>query len=344
MSQEKLIGEFKSYLKKERKRPETIKTYILIVKQFLKVINTQPERINKNDFEKWKDYCINQGWHDNSLTPKYASVKKFITFLVDQETLDEGIEGIAHRRLKAPKMQFDEDDITHLVLQPEQFNKVFELAEQRNPMHYAMFKIMFYCQLRRCEVIGLKISDIKPEIRKLKIRGEIAKGGKRATINISKECLDILDNYINKNLRDNPRYPEDKDILFLREGVPISKTKMWEMHRFYSQKLGFKITPHMWRHTGITEYAKKEKDLEMVRKQARHDNINITKRYINYGKQVYEESYHRVFSNNQEDKKPQPQQPQDTYIANPQEKQKTISEDEYKKYLEWKKQQDSMYQ
>ncbi len=343
--EKQIIEGFKSYLK--HKRPETINTYEMIIKQFLQVINKPVDKINKKDFEKWQEYCTK--FHNNSLTPKYGAVKKFIDYLIDEEILDETMYGIVRRRLKAPKMQLDKDDISHLVLQPKQFDKVFEVSKKNNFMHYALFKTMYWVQARRCEIIGLKINDINFVEKIITFRGEIAKGGKKATVNISQECLDILKEYID-NYRGEARYKEHKDILFLRECVPISRTKIWELHKYYSELLGFRITPHMWRHTGITEYAKVEKDLEVVRRQARHDDINITRRYINYGSKIYEKSYHEKFAKDKpkeeipepqpEIKKPQPK-PQDTYIANPQEPQQVIvSAEEYKKFLEFKKQQE----
>jgi integrase len=252
----------------------------------------------------------------------YGAIKSYITFLVDEAILDEGMEAIARRTLSAPKMQHDEDNISNLVLLPEQFNRVYEVSKNRNFMHYAMFKTMFWGQARRCEVIGLKISDVDFDNFKITYREEIAKGGKKATVNLSKECIDILKEYI-EYYRGIPKKKEFSDILFLREGYPVSRTMIYEIHKEYSQILGFKIHPHMWRHTGITEYAKVEKDSKIVQKQARHDDVNITMRYINYTYEVYEKSYHEKFAKQKPidesttEKKPDKPKPQDTYIANP---------------------------
>ena len=340
---EKELKAFEDYLtKEERKRKETVKSYVLNTKLFLEQINKQPKNINKTDIDKWKKHCSK--YHNNSLTPKYASIKKFINYLVDKEILDDSMESIVRRRLRAPKQQYDEEDISRLVMTPEEYKQVFDQAKKRNPMHYAMFKTMFWGTLRRCEVIGLKISDIDFKNKKLRIREEIAKGGKRATINLAQECLDILEHYI-QNTRDKPKKEKYKDILFLRNGWPLSKTKMWEIHRLYSEKLGFYITSHNWRHTGITEYAKVEKDPKIVQKQARHDDINITMRYINYTSETYEKSYHEKFAK-QIQEKPEPKpikaEPQDNYIAQVPE-QITVEVEDYKKFLEWKRQQDMMY-
>ena len=64
--------------------------------------------------------------------------------------------------------------------------------------------------------------------------------------------------------RDKTKKEKHKTIIFLRNGYLLSKTKMWKIHRIYSEKLGFYITCQNWRQTGITEYAKVEKDPKIV--------------------------------------------------------------------------------
>lgn len=101
---------------------------------------------------------------------------------------------------------------------------------------------------------------------------------------------------------------------------------MWEIHKIYREKLGFYITSHMWRHTGITEYANVEKDVKIVQKQVRHDDVNTTMRYINYSRGVYEKSYKKfeeVFTKNKKETKPEPN-PQE--LLKPDKKSKTNPE------------------
>lgn len=322
---------FSKYLREERKRPNTIESYLRRVGMFLKVINKEPDKITKEDIQKWKEYCT--GYHNNSLTPMYGAVKKYITYLADNEVVADALESVARRRLKAPKLKHDEDNIDKLVLKPEKFKQIFTLSKQSNFMHYALFKTMFWSQARRCEILGLKISDIDFDNRKITFREEIAKGGKRATVNIAQECLDILREYIDK-VRDNPKNEDCSDILFLHNGKPLTRNRIWDIHNVYGEKLGFHITIHQWRHTGITEYAKVEKDLKLVQKQARHDDVNITMRYINYAKGTYDKSYHEKFAKSKPELKPEsdkpskhiepkPQPPKELY-ASPQEESQDI--------------------
>jgi len=287
MQDENHIKAFEDYLRtKQRKRPETIKTYIWTIRMFLTEIDKQPKSITKDDLDKWIKYCSK--YHNNSLTPKYGAVKKYLDFLIDEEILPEEFYGIALRRLKAPKLQFDENNLDKLVLKPQQHELLFETAQKRNYMHYAIFKVAFWCMLRRCEARGLNLNDIQG--KKLQLRAEITKGGKPATVNVSQEVLDILKDYIDHH-RETPRKGHEQAI-FLYEGQRISNTKLWEIIKEYRVITGIdEFHFHMWRHTGITEYARVEKDVKKVQKQARHDDPKTTMRYINYASQEFEQSY-----------------------------------------------------
>ena len=79
---------------------------------------------------------------------------------------------------------------------------------------------------------------------------------------------------------------------------------MQELFKEYESLLGFRVKPHKWRHTGITEYARVEKDVKLVQKQARHSNTDTTLRYINYATEEYEKSYNRF--ENKLTNKPEP--------------------------------------
>jgi integrase/recombinase XerC len=309
---------FEKYLRSERKRQETINSYLRRARQFLVLINKDPCEITKADILSWKDFCTK--YNSNSLTPMYSAIKKYITYLADKEIIDDSLEIIARRKLRAPKQQYDEDNIERLVLKPEDYKRVFQLSKKKNYMHYALFKTMFWSQARRCEVIGLKISDIDFPNKKVTFSEETAKGGKKATVNLAQECLDILREYI-ENIRDKPRKDSYQEILFLRNGYPISRTKIWEIHNEYRAQLDIELHTHMWRHTGITEYAKVEKDVKKVQRQARHDDVNITMRYINYAQGDYDKSYHEKFAR-QKPQEPTPSKPEspkpkpeNTYIA-----------------------------
>ena len=300
---EKVLKSFRDYCEFEADRtlrPETIKTYVPDVKNFLGLINKEPQKINNDDVLKWKKHCLENDYQKSSLPPLYGSVKKFLEYLVEKKIIDESVDTFARKKLKAQVKKGNTDDGSNLskkVLSPEKFQKIFEIAKKRNYRDFALFKTMFWIMSRRCEIINIEFRDIDWEKRKFHYR-DFAKGGKEAIVNISDEAIEIIQ-YYRDNIREEPKKEEDRDIIFLRDGHRFSETKVWELHQIYKKLCRFHLTSHMWRHTGITEYAKVEKDVKKVQHQARHSDVNTTMKYINYASGDFEKSYHEKFAKSQ---------------------------------------------
>lgn len=298
------LKEFETYLKHDRKRAETVKTYVNTAKAFLDLISKEPKHINKDDLIKWKGYC--QKFGDNSLTPRYGAVKKLIEYFEDANIINEGFYGVALRTLKAPKIQVDENNLDILVLKDDELQNLFEVSKKNNYRDYAIFKTAFWCMLRRIEILGLNYSDVDFKNKKLHLRAEITKGGKPDTINISQVCLDIIKEYWEK-YRPKPN-AENQDTLFIYEDRRISRNKLWEMVKIYKAMCNLpEFHFHMMRHSGITAYAKVEKDVKIVQKQARHSDAETTLRYINYTNKEHETAYNnfeKMITGNPVEKKP----------------------------------------
>ena len=216
---EPILKSFWDYLENQNKRETTRKIYVQHTRNFLRLIDKEPSKIDKHDIERWLTYCSDKCLAPISKIPMYGAIKKFVEYLVDKELLDERMWAISKRKLKNPKV-FHDENLDEVVFSKPEYEHLFKESSERNQMHYAMFKLMFWGMLRNTETRLLEISDIKWDKNKLKIRGEIAKRGKPATINLSQECIDILKDYVEK-YRDKPWYDEDKDILFLRDGVRV---------------------------------------------------------------------------------------------------------------------------
>jgi len=339
MQKEKLRA-FENYLTYIQKvRPETRKTYTITVRQFLRLIEKEPDKpITENDLKTWNTFCVDK-YSDKSKVPKYSAVKQYINYLIDEKKiLDDSWERKTKRILKSPRSTGlrQQTNIDKLVLQPKEYQKIFETAKSRNKMHYTLFTTMFSIQARRFEACGLWIEDIDFKAKKVHFRPENAKGGKEAWVSITQECLDIIQDY-KDNYRGTPEPGEEK-FLFLRDGWRLSKTKMFEIHKEYQTLTEIELHPHKWRHTGCTEYAKREKDVKKVQTQCRHENPETTMKYINYTSQDLEKSYHEKFpSINAKPEVPTP--PQKEPQPAPQ-----LTPKEYKEFLEWKRNKEMMYQ
>jgi len=139
---EPILKSFWDYLENQSKRETTRQIYVQNTRTFLRLIDKEPRKINKQDIEKWLQYCSDRNVVPSSKIPMYGSVKKFIEYLVDKEVLDERLWAISKRKLKDPKV-FHDDNLDEQVFTKPQYEQLFKESKERNPMHYAMFKLMF---------------------------------------------------------------------------------------------------------------------------------------------------------------------------------------------------------
>jgi len=326
---------FEEYLISKRCRHDTIINYRLSVKQFLDLIKKLPNNITKNDISNFETYCTR--YQNNSLTPKFYGLNKYLEFLVDRDILPK--EAL-NWRLKAPKRK----KILKQPLSHDQIEKIFQIAE-RNSMHKAMFMTFYYGMLRNRELRNLNINDINFEKKIINVIN--GKGGKDATINIHSRCLEALKDYIEYH-REEPKKGSEEAVFLNGYGSRISRSMVHVIHQIYKQMAGFddkvRFHPHNWRTTGITHYAEKETDIKILMAQTRHSSPEVlVNDYIHKTKEECKKSYEDAFGDIP--KNPvKPQEKSDEKQNLPEDVAFTVPSDEYKQFLEWKKQQDMMYQ
>ena len=306
---EKELDTFRNYLTRKRFRDETVKTYARAVRQFLPYIGKEVKNLTKKDLDKFEGYC--KKYDNNSLTAVYSAINKYIQHLREDGILDITRDELEDMKLKPPQM---ESRVKHPMTK-EQVERVFEIASI-NPMHLAIFMTFYYGMLRRSEICSLNLEDIHFEKKKLDILD--AKGGRNAQINIHPRCLEALKDYI-YNYREEPRKEHEKAV-FLYDGRRLSKTKLFQINKTYKYKAGFpddfKFHTHIWRITGITHFAMKEKDIKKLMAQTRHKDTGVLMGYINYTDKEITDAYMEAFDN------PTPKKPDITPTPEPKPKAK----------------------
>jgi len=310
---EEELKAFEGYLTRKRLRLETVKTYKRQVRQFLEFLRKDVKNICKNDLDKFEGYC--KKYSNNSLTAVYSAINKYIQHLREDGILDITRNEQEDIKLKCPQIE-------HKVKHPmtkEQVEKVFKLAS-KNPLHKAIFMTFYYGMLRRSEICSLNLEDIHYDKHKLDILD--AKGGVDSQINIHPRCLEALRDYID-NYRETPSKGHERAV-FLSDGRRLSRTKLFEINKIYKYKAGFpddfKFHTHIWRITGITHFAMKEKDIKKLMAQTRHRDAGVLMGYINYTDKEITDAYMNAFD------KPEPKKPEITPEPEPKPKVKPREE------------------
>ena len=173
----------------------------------------------------------------------------------------------------------DREEASKLIRQP---NKRY-VTGLRNK---AIISIMLNCGLRVSEVTGLKPNDISLTNGKLRVVD--GKGQKDRDIPfISESTLDLLrlwkkirpkgSQYFFTTLvdRENDRFSS-------KSGKKLSVRYIQFMIKRYATKAGINkdVTPHTLRHSFATDFYKRTKDIEALRKILGHSDISTTQIYV----------------------------------------------------------------
>jgi site-specific recombinase XerD len=164
------------------------------------------------------------------------------------------------------------------VLDPDEVNAL--LGALRRWRDRAMVEAMVLGGLRRCEVLGLRLEDLRPAERRVFVAD--GKGGHQRLVPISGRFFASVARYL-----DAERPPEattDRVFVVLkgpRRGRPLSDDGLDEIVRAARARAGLvHATCHELRHTCLTRLREAGMALEAVQAQAGHRSIESTRIYL----------------------------------------------------------------
>jgi site-specific recombinase XerD len=164
------------------------------------------------------------------------------------------------------------------VLDPAEVDALMTTLRTRRDR--AMAEAMLLGGLRRCEVLGLRLGDLKlGEKRVFVVEG---KGGHQRLVPMSSRFFATVAEYLEY---ERPRTSET-DRLFVvlkgqRRGQPLSAAGVDEIFRAARDRAGLAhLTCHELRHTCLTRLREAGMALEAVQAQAGHRSIESTRMYL----------------------------------------------------------------
>jgi len=195
-----------------------------------------------------------------------------------------------------------------VILEREELEKMISLPNTRyltSLRNKAIMKLMANCGLRVSEVAKLRPGDINLTERKLKVVNGKYGVDREIPFKTYDSLVDILkewkkrkprSDYFFSTVRDNRAGADYSKSITKKNG----KTKEWtikfdsnkgsqlsvrtiqSMISNYAKRAGIDktVTPHTLRHTFATDYYRKTKDLEALRKVLGHADISTTQIYV----------------------------------------------------------------
>lgn len=180
--------------------------------------------------------------------------------------------------LEAPKAARNLPDILSI----EDIDRIMEGIDHSKPegvRNRAMLETLYSCGLRVSELIGLRISDLYPELGFLRVRG---KGDRERLVPLGQTAADRIITYKDEIRVHVPVQEGSGDILFLnRRGKALSRMMIFTIIRDLALKAGLRVSvhPHMFRHSFATHLVERGADLRAVQEMLGHKSITTTEIY-----------------------------------------------------------------
>lgn len=114
-------------------------------------------------------------------------------------------------------------------------------------------------------------------------------------IDIPNTVIERIDEYV---ISDRPFNKKESDFLFLAskgKPTPLSRERVEAIFRKASRQSGIKITPHMLRHTHITELSEAGMDNELIRYRVGHAYMESTLRYTHISRASICKAYQNYY-------------------------------------------------
>ncbi|MCA1699741.1 MAG: tyrosine-type recombinase/integrase [Actinobacteria bacterium] len=178
------------------------------------------------------------------------------------------------------------------VVDPDEIDALMDaLRTQRDR---AMVQAMLLGGLRRCEVLGLGLRDIRPGEQRLFIAE--AKGGHERIVPVSTRFFATLAAYL--EVERPAAASTDRVFVVLkgrRRGQPLSAAGLDEIIAGARKRAGIdKLTCHQLRHTCFTRLREAGMALEAIQAQAGHQSIESTRIYLHLANDWLAGEYRRA--------------------------------------------------
>ena len=295
---DKLIKNFKNYLKIERNLSEnTITSYLFDLQKlniFLQENNfsSNPSHIKESTLKKFV-YKISKEIKPSSQARIISGIKRFFDFLILENILNENpLENI-----ETPKIG-SKLPATLTVKEIDKLIDSIDIKSKNKIRNKAIIEILYSCGLRVSELITLKVSDLYFNESIIKVTG---KGNKERFVPISKGAINYIEKYLNEIRIFKKIKKGSEDTLFLNErGSGLSRVMIYIILNDLKIKaeINKKIGPHTLRHSFATHLLENGADLITIQNMLGHENIVTTERYLHVDRKHLVESVSKYHPRN----------------------------------------------
>lgn len=256
---------------------KTIKAYRIDIQQYMNFIESKRSEITRESINLYLSY-LNQTFMPRSVKRKIASIKGFLTYLAEKNSLFEnpflGMRiKIAQRKTLPRTIPLR---VIHLILkEAHEQEKSAKTKNQRliARREIAVLELLFATGIRVSELCGINKNDLNLQEGVLLVHG---KGNKERIIDIGNP--DVIRSLEKYNSAENV----DAQYFFMnRYHRKLSDQSVRQIINKYAKRVCSEqhITPHMFRHSFATCLLDAGVDIRYIQQLLGHSSISTTQIY-----------------------------------------------------------------
>ncbi|MGE7950033.1 tyrosine-type recombinase/integrase [Lysinibacillus sp. NPDC093688] len=258
-----------------RLAPSTISDYQQTVRQMQDNMEKSFDIITKKDIRNWLITLEENGYKRNSINKKLIGLKTFYQYCIEEGVLTKN----PVKEIPIPKIM----ETMPRYLTKKQISSLLALVEGRL-YERTIIEVLYATGVRISELIKMKKEDINWSERSILISE--GKGKKSRIVLFNLGCAQYLYEYLNSRTDQLPY------VFINQQGTnKIYVQKITALFRSYSKHLGFRVTPHMLRHTFAAHLAERGMPLESIQQLLGHETTHSTQLYAKLYNQARKEIY-----------------------------------------------------
>ncbi len=252
----------------------TLKNYTQWLNEFLSIVgDREVASLDLDALLFFKHSLVEKGNSPSAIASKLSAISKLVSFVVIFYKVNVDIVSSDIKDLR-PKVRQTIPD----YLERWQIDEILEACEDLEDE--VIIRLLFSTGMRASELLHLKKTDIKTDGETLWLT-VLGKGDKERSIALNGKTADILTRYITLQDIKNPRQQRIFDFSY---GKLLYRIKKIE------EKVGYKLHPHLFRHSFATELLSNGVDIRTIQSLLGHTSLDITARYAKVKPQLVEEA------------------------------------------------------
>lgn len=267
-------------------REDTKKSYEKAIRQLHKQCNIDyPSELTRDRLLSWRNNVVGLKMKPVTWNSYLRHIKCIYKFGIEQNLLDyteNPCEKLFLRTGKARRKVLTESQLMKL-----DFFLQGELPSVLRPQWFiqAVVNTLRFTAIRRAQLLRLKIDDVDLLHKVIHISPEINKNHEYHCIPISEKLFPYIEKLI-KELRKRHQCADSQlfNINIFRQtrykGQITTEYQISHLFRAISNKLGFQVSPHRFRHTVATNLMKDPGNLYVAKQLLGHKDIRVTLTYI----------------------------------------------------------------